>query len=244
VLFVPQPFPNHNAGQLAFGPDGFLYVSLGDGGSGGDPLANGQNLGTRLGKMLRIDVDGGTPYGIPNDNPFLATAGAAPEIWAYGLRNPFRFSFDAATGDLVIGDVGQNRVEEIDLGLASRHGGENYGWNRTEGSTCFQTPAGCATAGLSLPIAEYGHGAGCCVIGGYVYRGRRMPGYHGTYFFTDHCTSFMHSFRIENAQAVDNRDWPELAAVVKEPTSFGVDAAGEIYLVNRGGSVYRIVPAS
>ncbi len=138
LLFVRQPFANHNGGGLAFGNDGFLYAGFGDGGSGGDPLGNGQNLGTQLGKMLRIDVDHGNPFAIPGDNPFASTPGAVPSIWAFGLRNPFRFAFDRATGDLYIGDVGQSRVEEIDVGLVSRRGGENYGWNVTEGSQCFQ----------------------------------------------------------------------------------------------------------
>jgi glucose/arabinose dehydrogenase len=245
LLFVSQPFPNHNGGGLAFGPDdGFLYIGLGDGGSGNDPLGNGQNLGTHLGKMLRIDVDRGSPYAVPPDNPFVSRAGALPEIWAYGLRNPFRFSFDSVTGDLLIGDVGQNRIEEIDLGLASRGGGENYGWSVMEGSTCLDL-GGCSSAGLILPIAEYGHGAGCSVIGGVTYRGLRMPGYHDTYFYSDFCRSFIRSFRVENGQAVDPRDFTStLGGALGNVTSFGTDAAGEVYIVDRDGQVHKIVPAT
>ena len=245
LLFVRQPFANHNGGGLAFGNDGFLYAGFGDGGSGGDPFGNGQNLGTQLGKMLRIDVDHGNPFAIPADNPFTNTSGAVPSIWAYGLRNPFRFAFDRATGDLYIGDVGQSRVEEIDVGLASRRGGENYGWNVTEGSQCFQPASGCNRAGITLPVAEYGHSDGCSVTGGVVYRGCRMPGYAGTYFYSDYCNAFVRSFRFVNGQATDARDWTaQLGRGLDRPTSFGTDADGEVYLVDQDGEVYRIVPAS
>ena len=245
VLFVAQPFPNHNGGGLVFGRDGMLYIGLGDGGSGGDPFRNGQNLGTLLGKMLRIDVDRGNPYAVPADNPFLATAGARGEIWAYGLRNPWRFAFDGATGDLVIADVGQNLREEIDVGLASRRGGENYGWNVTEGDRCFQPSSGCSMAGITLPVLEYGHGEGCSITGGVVYRGCRMPGYQGTYFYADYCSHFVRSIRVANGQATDPRDWtPALGRGLNSPTSFGVDADGEAYIVDQDGEVYRIVPAS
>ncbi len=245
LLLVDQPYANHNGGGLAFGNDGMLYIGLGDGGSGGDPHGNAQSLGTHLGKMLRIDVDGGSPYGVPRDNPFVGRAGALPEIWAYGLRNPWRFAFDRATGDLVIGDVGQNAVEEIDLGLASRRGGENYGWNVMEGSRCYRPAAGCSTAGLTLPISEYTHGDGCSITGGVVYRGCRMPGYHGTYFYSDYCTPFVRSFRIENGRPVDARDWSSsLGREVASPSSYGVDAEGEVYIVDHAGKVLKIVPAS
>ena len=245
LLFVRQPFANHNGGGLAFGNDGRLYIGLGDGGSGGDPFGNGQDLGTPLGKILRIDVDAGTPFAVPSDNPFLATTGAFPAVWAYGLRNPWRFSFDRATGDLLIGDVGQNAFEEVDVGLFSRRGGENYGWNVTEANHCFNPPAGCPTAGQTLPVLEYSHADGCSVTGGYVYRGCRMPGYQGTYFYGDYCTSFVRSFRLENGRAVDQRDWSStLSRGVDAISSFGVDADGEIYIVDHTGEVYRIVPAS
>jgi hypothetical protein len=244
LLFVRQPFANHNGGGLAFGNDGFLYAGFGDGGSGGDPLGNGQNLGTQLGKMLRIDVDRGNPFAIPADNPFANTSGAVPSIWAYGLRNPFRFGFDRATGDLYIGDVGQSRVEEIDVGLASRRGGENYGWNVTEGSQCFEPASGCNRAGITFPVAEYGHGDGCSVTGGVVYRGCRLPGYAGTYFYSDFCGAFVRSFRFVNGQATDARDWTAvLGRGLSRPTSFGTDSAGEVYIVDQDGEIYEIVPA-
>ncbi|PYQ17926.1 MAG: glucose dehydrogenase [Acidobacteria bacterium] len=246
LLFVAQPFANHNGGGLAFGNDGMLYLGLGDGGSGGDPFGNGQSLGTRLGKMLRIDVDRGTPYAVPSDNPFATRPGAMPEIWAFGLRNPFRFSFDRATGDLYIGDVGQNRFEEVDVGVASRKGGENYGWNTMEGNSCYAPPSGCSMAGLTLPVLDYGHGDGCSITGGYVYRGCRLPGYAGTYFYGDYCAGFVRSFRLENGRAVDQRDWTSSIGrgLIHNVTSFGVDLDGEVYVVDYGGAVYRIVPAS
>jgi glucose/arabinose dehydrogenase len=243
VLGVDQPFSNHNGGGLAFGPDGFLYIGLGDGGSGGDPLENGQDLETPLGKMLRIDVDRGTPFAIPPDNPFVGTPGAFPAIWAYGLRNPWRFAFSRASGDLLIGDVGQNQHEEIDLGVASRRGGENYGWNTTEGNHCFDPPSGCNTAGITPPILEYDHGQGCSVTGGVVYDGCRMPGYHGTYFYGDYCTAFIRSFRVEAGRATELRDWTaSLRGGIRNISAFGVDADGEIHILDHEGEVYRVVP--
>ena len=245
LLVVAQPFENHNGGGLAFGNDGRLYIALGDGGSGGDPFGNGQSLATPLGKILRIDVDTGTPFAVPGDNPFVATPGAFPAIWAYGLRNPWRISFDRATGDLLIGDVGQNAFEEVDVGLVSRRGGENYGWNVMEGNHCFDPPAGCNAGGLTLPVIEYSHGDGCSITGGYVYRGCRMPGYHGTYFYGDYCTSIIRSFRLQNGAATDQRDWTAaLSSGVDAISSFGVDGDGELYIVDHTGEVYRIVPGS
>jgi len=195
--------------------------------------------------MLRIDVDRGNPYSVPADNPFVSTAGARGEVWAYGLRNPWRFAFDGATGDLVIADVGQNQWEEIDVGLASRRGGENYGWNITEGNHCFEPSAGCNTAGITLPVLEYGHDEGCSITGGVVYRGCRMPGYQGTYFYADYCSHFVRSIRVANGQATEPRDWTvALGRGLNSPTSFGVDADGEAYIVDQDGEVYRIVPAS
>jgi len=245
LLFVAQPFPNHNGGGLAFGNDGKLYIALGDGGSGGDPLGNGQDLGTPLGKILRVDVDAGAPFAVPADNPFVSTPGAFPAVWAYGLRNPWRISFDRASGDLMIGDVGQGAFEEVDVGLASRHGGENYGWNVMEGNHCFDPPAGCSSAGLTLPVVEYSHGDGCSITGGYVYRGCRMPGYQGTYFYGDYCTALVRSFRFQNGAAADQRDWTSaLSRGVDAISSFGVDADGEIYILDHTGEIYRIVPGS
>jgi glucose/arabinose dehydrogenase len=244
LLFVRQPFPNHNGGGLAFGNDGLLYVALGDGGSGGDPQGNGQSLGTLLGKILRIDVNQGSPYGIPADNPFVSRPGAAREIWSFGLRNPWRINFDRSTGDLYIGDVGQGAREEVDVGLASRRGGENWGWNVMEGTRCFRPASGCNPAGLELPVAEYDHGAGCSITGGVVYRGCRLPGYAGTYFYADFCSALVRSFRLEGGRAVDQRDWTAaLGRGLDSPTSFGTDADGEAYIVDGDGEIYRIVPA-
>jgi glucose/arabinose dehydrogenase len=245
VLFQTQPFANHNGGGLAFGPDGRLYIGLGDGGSGGDPLANGQDGNELLGKILRIDLDAAQPYGVPADNPFVGRAGFRPEVWALGLRNPWRFSLDRANGDLYIGDVGQSELEEIDVGLAADRGGENYGWNVMEGSRCFRPSSGCNRNGLTLPVVEYPTATGCAVTGGYVYRGCRMPGYHGTYFYGDYCAGFIRSFRLQNGRAVDVRDWTaDLGRDVDNLSSFGVDADGELYIVDHQGEVFKVVPAN
>lgn len=244
ILAVSQPYSNHNGGQLAFGPDGYLYVALGDGGSGGDPQGNGQNLGTLLGKILRIDVSSGAPYAIPADNPFVGRAGARGEIWSYGLRNPWRFSFDPETGDMMIGDVGQDLWEEIDHEPAGR-GGRNYGWNRMEGTHCYPPGSSCDPTGLTLPVTEYGHSEGCSVTGGYVYRGAALPELSGTYFYGDYCTGLIRSFRIESGAAVDAHDWTTVlrtsaGGTMQGLSSFGVDARGELYLVLLGGEVYRL----
>jgi len=241
VLLVHQPFPNHNGGGLAFGPDGFLYIGLGDGGSEGDPLGNGQSLSTPLGKILRIDVDGASPYAVPAGNPFLGTAGARGEIWSYGLRNPFRFSFDRGTGDLYVGDVGQGAREEIDFAPRGSSG-QNYGWNRTEGTLCFGASS-CDRNGITFPIAEYGHDTGCAVTGGYVYRGAAIPELQGEYFFGDFCSGFVRSLHVAGGSASGQRDWPQLAPG-DSITSFGQDAAGELYIVTAGGTVFRIAPAA
>ena len=228
VLGVAQPFSNHNGGGLAFGPDGFLYIGLGDGGSAGDPLDLAQDLSVPLGKMLRIDVDSGAPFGVPPDNPFVGTPGAFPAIWAYGLRNPWRFSFDAETGDLLIGDVGQNQIEELDLD-PSGAGGLNYGWNTMEGSQCFEPSSGCSAEGLTLPVVEYDHSQGCSVTSGYTYRGALMPDLVGTYFYGDFCTAFIRSFQVENGQAVEARDWTQMLnpdGRIGQLSSFGMDAVG------------------
>lgn len=244
LLRVAQPFANHNGGGLAFGPDGKLYAGLGDGGSAGDPLGNGQRLDTLLGKLLRLDVDAGMPYAIPADNPFAGRSDARGEIWAYGLRNPWRFGFDRAGGDLFIGDVGQAQREEIDVGSATRRGGENYGWNVAEGTRCFAPPSGCDLSGLTPPVLDYGHDEGCSVTGGVVYRGCRMPGWHGTYFYGDFCSGFVRSFRLEAGRAVERRDWTAtLGPGLGQVSSFGVDADGEIYVLDYDGDVFRLVPA-
>ena len=190
LLKIDQPFSNHNGGQLRFGPDGYLYIGMGDGGSAGDPRSNGQNRGALLGKMLRIDVE--TEPGrvrVPSDNPFVNVSGARPEIWALGLRNPWRFSFDRATGDLWIADVGQDTYEEVNFQPASSRGGENYGWNFMEGAHCYRS--GCGMDGLALPVAEYSHAEGCSVTGGFVYRGRSFPGLRGIYIYADFCSGFI-----------------------------------------------------
>ncbi|HEX9054992.1 MAG TPA: PQQ-dependent sugar dehydrogenase [Gemmatimonadales bacterium] len=247
LLAVPQPFPNHNGGGLAFGPDGYLYAGLGDGGGGGDPNGNGQSLATLLGKLLRIDLNGGTPYAVPPDNPFAAAAGPATrgEIWSYGLRNPWRFSFDRLTHDLYIGDVGQDAHEEIDVAPAPGGGGGgglNFGWNRMEGAHCYPPTAGdaCDRAGLTLPVVDYDHGQGCSVTGGYVYRGAAIPDLQGVYLYGDYCQGFVRSFRFAGGQATDQRDWQALRPS-GNVTSFGEDAAGEVYVLTAQGGVYRIV---
>ena len=198
LLEIDQPFPNHNGGGLAFGPDGMLYIATGDGGSGGDPQGNGRRLDTLLAKILRIDVDGetalgepetdGPAYRIPDDNPFVGDADAAPEIWLTGLRNPWRIRFDRETGNLWIGDVGQGAWEEIDMAPAGR-GGLDFGWNRMEGSHCFAPQVGCDETGLTLPVAEYGHDQGCAVIGGVVIRDRDQPWLDGSFIFSDSCSA-------------------------------------------------------
>ncbi|MEE8278540.1 MAG: PQQ-dependent sugar dehydrogenase, partial [Thermoanaerobaculia bacterium] len=226
VLSFAQPFANHNGGQLAFGPDGHLYIASGDGGSGGDPRNNGQQLDTLLGKILRIDVDE-LPFGIPPDNPFVDNPSARAEIWAFGLRNPWRFSFDRSTGDLFIADVGQDRREEVDFQPAGSPGGENYGWRRMEGSLCFNPSGGCNDGSLVLPILEYDHDLGCSVTGGYVYRGTEAPGLEGNYLFGDFCSGLIWGATpgLGGAWAV-----AELAGSDLAISSFGEDGPGELYV--------------
>lgn len=236
LLFVEQPFPNHNGGQLAFGPDGFLYIALGDGGSGGDPHDNGQRLNTLLGKILRIDprADGDRPYRIPPDNPFAARPGARGEIWAYGLRNPWRFSFDP-DGRLWIADVGQNTVEEVNVSPAGSKGGENYGWNRREGLRPFQ--GGDRPSGAIDPVHEYPTQEGCAVTGGYVYRGPSMPDLRGTYVFADFCNGQVKGLVGPERRLVDLRlEVPTLA-------SFGEAADGELYALSLKRGVLRLTAA-
>jgi glucose/arabinose dehydrogenase len=231
-------YPNHDGGQLAFGPDGYLYAGLGDGGSAGDPNRNGQNPNALLAKILRLDVNGGDPYGIPADNPFADGKAGKPEVWAYGLRNPWRFSFDRQTGDLYIGDVGQNKYEEIDFQKAGTPGGLNYGWNIMEGLHCYAQD-NCSQQGLTLPVAEYSHDIGCSVTGGYVYRGSAFPRFQGAYFYGDYCSG-----RIWALQATGNSQWQatEVLQSGRAISSFGEDEAGELYLTDlNDGKVYRIV---
>ena len=237
VLFVEQPFSNHNGGALAFGPDGYLYVALGDGGSAGDPMANAQSLSTLLGQLLRISPrpSGGEPYAIPPDNPFVGRSGARPEIWAYGLRNPWRFSFDAATGVLWIGDVGQNAWEEFDLEPAGSDGGSNFGWDRLEGTHPFE---GGSAPGSAPPVFEYANGDGsCAVTGGYVYRGVLIPALAGAYVFADYCRGRLEAFVPRNGRASEART---LGPRVDALASFGEDARGELYVLSLAGTVSRI----
>ena len=236
VLRVQQPFPNHNGGSVVFGPDGYLYLGLGDGGSEGDPLLNGQNTQTLLGKLLRIDVDHGSPYSIPPDNPFV-NGGGRPEIWAYGLRNPWRFSFDSATGDLYIGDVGQDKYEEIDYLPAGSRGGVNFGWSLREG---FHPYKGVPPAGVTLtdPVFEYDHSQGCAVMGGYVYRGKALPAWQGVYLFGDYCSGNVWGLiREPDGKWVGKVMFQTGLAI----TTFGVDEQGEIYLADQRGGLYQFV---
>lgn len=236
ILRVEQPFSNHNGGPLKFGPDGYLYIGLGDGGSGGDPGNRAQNLTTLLGKILRIDIDNGSPYAIPSDNPFLANTSARPEIWSYGLRNPWRFTFDRSTGDMFIGDVGQNVLEEINFEPAGQ-GGANYGWRRMEASRCFDPATNCNDGTLVLPILEYSHADGCSVTGGYRYRGSRYPSISGRYFYADYCSG-----KIWMATQGGDGVWTSRVVVESgmQVTSFGEDEKGELYLVEVGGRIFRI----
>jgi len=239
ILSVDQPYTNHNGGLVAFGPDGMLYVGLGDGGSGGDPLGNGQNKGTLLGTILRLDVDGATPYAIPADNPFVGEAGSRGEIWAYGLRNPWRFSFDRGTGDLYIGDVGQGEREEVDVQPAASTGGENYGWNVMEGTSCYNA-ASCQMQGLTLPVAEYTHAEGCSITGGSVYRGTAVPVLQDKYLYADYCAGWVRSLTYAGGQVVESQDWPDLSPG-GSVTSFGEDGNGELYIMTLDGKLFRVV---
>jgi glucose/arabinose dehydrogenase len=240
LLQVDQPFANHNGGMLAFGPDGYLYIGFGDGGSGGDPMGNGQNRATLLGKILRIDVDSRDPYGIPADNPFQPGngEGRAPEIWDWGLRNPWRFSFDRETGALWIGDVGQSAVEEIDFEPAGE-GGRNYGWNVMEAEGCYRADA-CDQTGMTLPVATYSHDEGCSVTGGYVYRGQEYPSLFGLYFYADYCSGTIWTLDADALGAGQPVAPTVFGTVDFTVSSFGEDEAGELYIVDHSGTVYSL----
>jgi glucose/arabinose dehydrogenase len=228
LLIVEQPYQNHKGGTLAFGPDGYLYAGLGDGGSAGDPHKNGQNIDTLLGKILRLDVDNGDPYSIPSDNPF------GNEVWAYGLRNPWRISFDRLTGDLWIGDVGQNTWEEIDYLPAGSEGGANFGWSVMEGNHAYD---GEPQSGIYTPVVEYSHAeGGCSVTGGYVYRGAAMPEWNGIYLYGDYCSGKVWALISSNGQW-QSQVMFETGVTI---TSFGQDESGEIYLASDNGSVYHL----
>ena len=249
LLTLVKPFTQHNAGMLAFSPlDHMLVMSTGDGGSGGDPLDNAQDLSSLLGKLLRIDVDGPFPYGIPGNNPFVGTPGAAPEIYAYGLRNPWRFSFDRQTGAILVADVGQNDREEIDFIRGHSPGGQNFGWRCMEGTACTHIgTCACPVPLVVAPIHEFDHNEGCAIIGGYVYRGRAIPGLKGHYFFGDYCTSRVWSFEIVSGQAVGLVDHTQElnppGGTLGFITSFGEDGAGELLVVGYMGDIRRVVQA-
>ena len=236
LLVIEQPYANHNGGGIAFGPDGYLYIALGDGGSGGDPLGNAQNTSSLLGKLLRIDVGEGGGYGIPPDNPY-ASRGGAPEVWVYGLRNPWRFSFDRQTGDLFIGDVGQGSWEEIDFLPAGSPGAANYGWNLREGTFPYTDVSAEEDLGLIDPVAEYGRDQGYSVIGGVVYRGEQLPELQGIYLYGDYGSG-----NIWGLYPDDDGSWQNwlLFQTGSRITSFGEDERGEVYYVTQDGGLYQL----
>lgn len=240
VLTIPQPFANHNGGQLAFGPDGYLYIGMGDGGSAGDPYRNGQNGGQLLGKLLRIDTETKKkPYGVPQDNPFVNEPGFRPEIRAWGLRNPWRFSFDSKTGDLFIADVGQNDYEEINFQPSSSRGGENYGWNIMEGFHCYNSK-NCDRGGLVLPVAEYDHSQGCSVTGGMIYRGKEFTELQGIYFYGDYCSGRIWGLRRSGAEWKQRRLLDSGLSI----STFGKDEEENLYVADYArGLIYKIESA-
>ena len=237
ILEVEQPYANHNGGQLAFGPDGYLYIGLGDGGAAGDPLGNGQDTSTLLGTILRIDVSEATfdhAYTIPPDNPFFADGGTRGEIWAYGLRNPWRFAFDRDTGELWAGDVGQNRWEEIDV----IEKGADYGWNVLEGNHCFRTRHGCDRTGTVPPVWEYSlDGEPCSVIGGYVYRGSTIRWLNGAYVYGDFCSGKVFGLRYVDGEVMEHKQLLDTGMSIM---SFAQDNNGEIYLLSQQSGIYRL----
>jgi glucose/arabinose dehydrogenase len=242
ILRLPDPAPNHNGGHLLFGPDGYLYVGLGDGGGAGDTYRNAQNPQTLLGKMLRLDVDrteGGQPYAIPPDNPYRAGGAFRPEVWAAGLRNPWRYSFDRATGDFYIADVGQNAYEEVNAVPAGTPGGLNFGWPRMEGAHCYPSGSACERGGLTMPVTEYGRSEGCSITGGVVYRGAAQPRLSGAYLFGDYCSGRIWSLHRDGAGT-----WVQTELLDSDLTvsTFGEDEAGEVYVAGMGnGTVYRVL---
>ena len=233
---------NHNGGMLVFGSDGCLYAGVGDGGGSGDPNNNGQSIVSRLGKILRINPDTGGPCS--SNNPFIVFGGDALQVWSFGLRNPWRFSFDRVTNDLYIGDVGQGAREEINVSPAPNAGRAlNYGWRFMEGFLCFNPSSNCDSGGLTLPVLDYPHFSGACsVTGGYVYRGSAVLALRGTYFYADYCAGFVRSFRHQNGQPTDQKEWPLLSPPGSSVTSFGEDAAGELYVMTQGGGLFKFIP--
>jgi glucose/arabinose dehydrogenase len=246
LLYVEQPFKNHNGGHVCFGPDGMLYVGLGDGGWRGDPQDNGQDPRTLLGAMVRIDVDGGAdgrPYGIPEGNPWASGEGGLPEVFAIGLRNPWRYAFDRETGDLYIADVGQDKWEEVHVSPAGAQAGVNYGWRQYEGTHRYARMGRKRDIPrIEAPVMEYNHRVGCSITGGYVYRGSELPELRGHYFYADYCTGVIRSFRWEQGGAKDTWDWT--TAINSDPrvsgwASFGEDAGGELYILSLDGRIFR-----
>ncbi len=261
LLKLEQPYGNHNGGHIEFGKDGYLYIAIGDGGAAGDPLDSGQDLTSLFGKVIRIDING-SPYSIPKSNPFYGIKNAREEIWAWGLRNVWRFSFDKKTGDIYYGDVGQNKWEEVNFEPASSSGGNNYGWRQMEASYCFEPKENCKRDGMVLPIIEYPNDAyhpafalgrknqlnveGCSVTGGYVYRGKKLKGFEGVYFFGDYCSGNIWSFKVKDGKANEFKNRTEEINIADGEftnyiSSFGQDADGEIYIVDYNGAVYKII---
>ncbi len=239
IFFLEQPANNHNGGLLLFGPDGYLYAGLGDGGRGNDPWDNAENLDVLYGKILRLDVRGQETYAIPPDNPFAGEEGARPEIWAYGFRNPWRFSFDPLTGDLYIGDVGEREWEELSFEPGGSPGGSHFGWNTLEGSQCFEPPSNCDREGKVMPIYEYRHGPdGCSITAGHVYRGRSYPELAGTFFFSDFCTGDIWGARRDPA---GQWQFEKLLDTDLAVVSFGLDESGELYVLDLEGEVFRLL---
>lgn len=244
LLTVAHPnFSNHNGGMLAFGPDACLYAGIGDGGSEGDPNNNGQNPFSLLGKLVRLNPSTGGACSNVIINPFVL-GGGAQQVWSLGLRNPWRFSFDRITGDLYIGDVGQDAREEIDVAVTPNAGRQaNYGWRLMEGRLCFNPSSNCNSGGLTLPVLDYPRDNGACsVIGGYVYRGSVKPDLRGTYFYADFCAGFVKSFRFQNGQPTEQTEWPLLSPPGGSITSFGEDFSGELYLMTQGGGLFKFIP--
>ena len=239
VITIAHPGQsNHNGGMITFGTDRMLYLGTGDGGGAGDQPGNAQNKSVLLGKILRLDVSQ-APYTIPANNPFNGQAGARGEIWAYGVRNPWRFSFDRVAGDLYIADVGQDRFEEVDVVRADR-AGVNYGWNTMEGFHCYPSGDPCSNPNFQAPVTEYSHADGCSITGGYVYRGKAIAGLLGSYFYSDYCSGFLRSFRWANGRMVDSTTWS--VGPLGNVNSFGEDADGEIYILSSNGTAYKISP--
>lgn len=244
IITIPHPtYTNHMGGMLAFGADGYLYAGTGDGGGAGDPSGNAQNLDSLLGKLLRLKVDDVVAplYNVPADNPFVGQAGKRGEIWAYGLRNPWRFAFDNTTSSLYIADVGQALKEEVDV-VAAGAKAVNYGWNTMEGTSCYNAST-CSQQGLTLPVFEYDHGSnnanGCSITGGFVYRGTALPELAGRYLYSDYCKGFLKSFLYSNGAVSEAKDWA--VGDIGQVPAFGQDAAGELYMLSESGKVYQII---